>query len=92
MTEILTYKELQEEYKKIKIAYKDNLKLCQWQDKQINKLADVIEQIQDFAKQGYDAFVESDKKYTDFEKLAELMKSDFSFILSRIEALFEGEK
>ena len=36
-------------FKEMEIAYKSNLKLCKYQEQQINKLATCIEQIKDIA-------------------------------------------
>ena len=41
-------------FKEIEIAYKANLKLCKYQEQQINKLATCIEQIKELAK--YDVY------------------------------------
>ena len=40
--------------KQIKHAYKSNLKLCKYQEQQINKLATCIEDIKEIAKEVYD--------------------------------------
>ena len=41
-------------FKEMEIAYKANLKLCKYQEQQINKLATCIEQIKEIAKEIYD--------------------------------------
>ena len=41
-------------FKEMEIAYKANLKLCKYQEQQINKLATCIEQIKELAK--YDVY------------------------------------
>ena len=38
-------------FKEMEIAYKANLKLCKYQDQQINKLATCIEQIKEIAEE-----------------------------------------
>ena len=53
------YKQLQmieniKNFKEIEIAYKANLKLCKYQEQQINKLATCIEQIKEIVK--YDVY------------------------------------
>ena len=39
------------EYKKMEVAYKENLKLCKWQEQHISKLADIILKIQKIAEE-----------------------------------------
>ena len=37
--------EMFKEYNNMKLCYKENLKLCKWQEQQINRLATAIEKI-----------------------------------------------
>ena len=41
-------------FKEMEIAYKANLKLCKYQERQINKLATCIEEIKEIAENNYE--------------------------------------
>ena len=42
------------EYNNMKVCYKENLKLCKWQEQQINRLATAIEKIDKILKVYFD--------------------------------------
>ena len=55
------YEKIKKEIQELKIAYKDNLKLCEWQEKHINKLATCIEEIREIASDAIDIIIENDE-------------------------------
>ena len=57
----------------------------------INISKETFEQIKYYAQCGYDAYTQR-SPYVDYEKLAELMKNDFMFILSELESLQEDNQ
>ena len=52
---------------------------------------ETFEQIKYYAQCGYDVYTQR-SPYVDYEKLAELMKNDFMFILSELESLQEDNQ
>jgi hypothetical protein len=46
--------EILKEYNNMKVCYKENLKLCKWQEQQINRLATAIEKIDKILKVYFD--------------------------------------
>ena len=58
---------------------------------EINMPKETFEQIKYYAQCGYDAYTQR-SPYVDYEKLAELMKNDFMFILSELESLQEDNQ
>jgi len=60
MDTIDDYKQLRmietlKEYNNMKVCYKENLKLCKWQEQQINRLATAIEKIAKLVEGTYEA-------------------------------------
>lgn len=47
--------EMFKEYNNMKVCYKENLKLCKWQEQQINRLATAIEKIAKLVEGTYEA-------------------------------------
>ena len=79
------YKQLRmiENIKKIKemeIAYKANLKLCKYQEQQINKLATCIEQIKEIAEQ----FCNACQEFEPEKKGSNCMYCNYGKILQKI--------
>ena len=58
---------------------------------EINIPKKTFEQIKYYAQCGYDVYTQR-SPYVDYEKLAELMKNDFMFILSELESLQEDNQ
>ena len=58
---------------------------------EINIPKETFEQIKYYAQCGYDVYTQR-SPYVDYEKLAELMKNDFMFILSELESLQEDNQ
>lgn len=58
---------------------------------EINIPKETFEQIKYYAQCGYDVYTQR-RPYVDYEKLAELMKNDFMFILSELESLQEDNQ
>lgn len=47
--------EILKEYNNMKVCYEENLKLCKWQEQQINRLATAIEKIAKLVEGTYEA-------------------------------------
>lgn len=58
---------------------------------EINIPKETFEQIKYYAQCGYDTYTQR-SPYVNYEKLAELMKNDFMFILSELESLQEDNQ
>lgn len=58
---------------------------------EINIPKETFEQIKYYAQCGYDVYTQR-SPYVDYERLAELMKNDFMFILSELESLQEDNQ
>lgn len=73
-------------FKEIEIAYKANLKLCKYQEQQINKLATCIEQIKKIVEQSCNACQEFEP-----EKSKNCMYCNYGKILQKISEVTENE-
>ena len=67
-------------FKEMEIAYKANLKLCKYQEQQINKLATCIEQIKEIAK----PFCNACQEFEPEKKSRNCMYCNYGKILQKI--------
>lgn len=77
--------------KEMEIAYKSNLKLCKYQEQQINKLATCIEDIKDIAEGMHDLWINK-TPYTDMDNLVKhLLECELNRIRYKLDEISECE-
>ena len=78
-------------FKEMELAYKSNLKLCKYQEQQINKLATCIEDIKEIAECMHDLWINK-TPYTDMDNLVKhILECELNRIRYKLDEISECE-